>query len=314
VKRQILVLIVLAFVVTATLPAGGCGNGGSGETDAADGDSSTTTVAGTVSGRNEAAAVLSPGDGLGEAKQRLALVLGLTTEEISVSSLPPESAGTDTVLVFETGRAEIDSATGRVHVVDTDQASPDPRSSPESEVHLAYTAGRIPGTLGWDEDMLTGMGFQQAGEGSISADSSLFSRTWEQYEADGAPTGGFIEVYLDAHTARLISFSVYLAGEVPDISGVIGATDAMAIAQTEIFLKTSSPRIPMTVDGSLILLGKTVSRELKVVEDTKITRGEQVLAWVIFVKGTVGDAMVGGTVYIDAMSGRILAYQPLPEE
>lgn len=257
---------------------------------------------------------LGPGEGLADAEERLLQVLGLQPDDLRVSDLAPGARGADTVLIWAAGKAEVDSATGRVFLVSMNRPEVDPGRSFMSEVQLKHEAGKIPGLLGWGDGMLLGMGFRQDQPGTVSAEAGLFTLVWVQYAGERTDTDGRVEVHVDARSGQLAGFSVSLASDRPDVEGALGASDALDIAETQIFLKTKTPAIPLTGDGSLILMNRQLSQELQVVKDRKITKDKPVLTWVISLSGTVENTTVGGTVYVDAMTGEVLSYQPLSEE
>lgn len=303
--------LVLAVILVVLAAAHGCG--GPSAATPTDAESTTTTIS-TGAGAAGAESALEPGEALAAVKQDLERLLGLPADRIVVSTLAPASAGADMVLLWTSGKAEVDSATGRIYLLSVDRAYVDPRRSTMSEVQLEYEAKPVPGALGWPDSMLAGLGFRQEGGGSISEDTHLFALQWQQYDSQGVVEDGFVDVYVDSRTGDLVSFSVSLGSGRPDIAGAISVNDAMDIAQTCIFLETDDPDIALMGDGSLILLGKTVSQELTIVEDKKITKGKPLLCWVIFLSGTVAGETVGGTVYIDATTGEVLSYQPLSAE
>ena len=190
----------------------------------------------------------------------------------------------------------------------------DPGRSFLGDVQLKHEAGKIPGLLGWGEGMLSGMGFRQDQPGTLTPDTGLYTLVWVQYAGERSATDGRVEVHVDARSGELAGFTVTLAGDRPDVEGALGASDALDIAETHIFLKTKTPAIPLMGDGSLILINRQLSQELMVLKDRKITKDKPVLTWVISLSGTVENEIVGGTVYVDAMTGEVLAYQPLSEE
>jgi len=308
--RRLVIFIVAALFAALVVATAGCGDGSPGteDPDAAQGSTTTTTVyVAPVDG------ALEPGDGLAAAKKGLAQILGLATADLRVSTLVPRSPGADAVVVWTAGRAEIDSATGRVYFLSTEVPYVDPRRALMSAALLKYKAEKAPALLGWGDATLDGMGFRQVQEGAISPDTDLYTLVWDQYSADGSATDGFLEIRLDPRSGETAWFSMSPAGEGPEIAGALGAADAMSIAETHIFLQTKTV-IPLAGDGSLILIDKKVSQELKTVQDRKITRDKQVLTWVISLSGLVGDETVGGTVYVDATTGEVLAYEALSDE
>jgi hypothetical protein len=311
-RKAIAKLSVLALIVTLATITAGCGCGSPGGAGTGEAGGSTTTTTATAVGSDEMA--LEPGEGLADAEQSLTQVLGLAAGDVRASKLVPGSAGADTVLIWAAGKAEVDSATGRVFLVAMNRPQVDPLLPFLSDMLLKHEAGKIPGLLGWGDGMLMGMGFRQEQPGVLATDTGLFTLVWSQYAGDGSSTEGRVEVRVDARSGQLAGFSVTPAGDSPGIEGALSASDAMDIAETHIFLKTKDPEIPLMGDGSLILMDKQVSQELKVVQDRKITKGKQVLTWVIFLSGTVENETVGGTVYVDAMTGAVLSYQPLSEE
>lgn len=313
-RKQVFALLGPLLAAIVVLPLTGCGCSGTAGVSSTSSDASTTTSISAAAETGEDGAVILTQGGLSAAKDALAGLFDLTMDEIGISARVPASAGADTVLVWAAGQADVDGVSGRIYSVAVDRPFVDTRWPALADVRLRYLAGRMPAQLGWGEDMLAGLGFRQEQPGALLADQDIYVLTWAQYDGAGSPADGVAEVQLDSRTGDLVGFTMFLGSEAPDISGALSAAEAMAIAETHIFLETDDLKIPLTDDGSLVLLGKSLSQELKTLEDGKITRGKPLLTWVISLTGTVDGKTVGGTVYIDATTGRVLAYERLADE
>jgi hypothetical protein len=259
---------------------------------------------------------MSPEQALRDAKSRLAQVLGVDAGQFSASAATPSSPQADAVLAWPQGTAELDSANGRIYLVASQQsagAAAEPLLSPD---RLKYQALRDVSDLGWNAGMLAGLGFRQDQDGVLKEDTGLYTLLWSQYDEKSTRLDGQLETSLDGRTAMLVGFDVSLASTGPSIAGAIGEEQAMGIAQTTIFLKTTDLKLPLAGDGALLLANKAVAEKLAVVKDSKITKNKSVLLWVIRITGVVdsktdkGMVTVGGTVYIDAKTGAVLSYVP----
>jgi hypothetical protein len=267
-----------------------------------------TESLGSSADSSTVATILSSEEGLRLARLTLAQVLSLDAKAISVSTATPSSPQADAVLEWAGGTAEVDSTAGRIYGVGVQQAASGQSAQAMTEEGLTYQALQVATKLGWTTGMLSGLGFRQEQPGTLAADTGVFTLDWSQYNDQGVRTGGLLEVRLNAASAALAGFSVSLGSQNLSIAGTISEQQAMGIAQTEIFLKTVKPKIPIAGDGALLLSGEAVSEKLGVVTDHKITKDKQLLLWVIRITGAVDSQVVGGTVYIDAKTGVVVEY------
>ena len=246
--------------------------------------------------------------GLRDAELTLARALGIDAKGMSRSAATPSSPQADAELGWAGGTAEVDSSTGRIYSVAVQRAAGPMVGQSFSEEGLKYQALQMAANLGWTQGMLDSLGFRQEHPGVLSGDGSVFSLTWSQYDDKGLRNDGQVNVRLDARTAELVSLSVSLGSQGLSIAGSISESEAIGVAQTVIFLRTLKPKLALAGDGSLILVGKSVSEKLSIVNDHKITKDKPVLMWVITITGTVDSELVGGTVYIDAKTGAAVGY------
>jgi hypothetical protein len=317
-RRRILVLLTLALLLVAGLgvAAPGCGDSGTGGPGSLDG--SATTLNGTATGGGtesvSTATTQMPGDSLDDAKMSLALVFGVAEADIQVTSKTPGSPNADFVLEWQGGQAEVDSTTGRVYLVSGELSAGGSYVPFLSEARLVTEARRIMNGLGWTDTMLGSVGFQQERPGTLTEGTGLYTVAWAQYDSEGIPMDGAAELRVDGRTGGLVYLSVSPGVGGPDLAGALTEADALAIAQTEIYLKTKEPKISLAGDGSLILLNRSVTEQLTIIDDREMTGGKPLDVWVITLTGTSSGVMVGGTTYIDAATGDVLKYVPYEEE
>ena len=245
--------------------------------------------------------------GLGQAKVALSRVLGIDAGIIRAQAGTPQSAEADVTLTWDGGTSEVDSATGIVYGVSLSKAPSGGSGQLLMVERLRYEAVGVLSQLGWTEGALAGFGFKEDGTGSLAEGSALYTSSWNRYDGKGVEQVGSIVLTLDARTAALVSFSASLGSDAANLAASVTEASALAIAQTEIYLRTTQPKLSLTGDGSLILLGRTMSEQLIVVKDSKITK-TPTLCWVIVIRGSVGQETVGATVYIDANTGKVVKY------
>ncbi|OFW61642.1 MAG: hypothetical protein A2133_04665 [Actinobacteria bacterium RBG_16_64_13] len=305
----LLALALVAALVMAGLGCSGSGGGGTGSTSS----SVATDATGTVGASTTLASVV-PGEHLRDAKASLAAIVGVPATDLKISGVSKESLDADVALEWGGGKAEVDSSTGRIYLVSVTSARASSFAPFMPAAQLEGKARRMVAGLGWTSDMLAGMGFKQERTGVLSEGAGIYTTTWNAHDSEGAPLDGFAEVVLDGRTGGLVRFSLSRGSQGTAVAGAIGEHEALAIAQTCIYLKSDEVKIPLAGDGSLILLDKSVSEEIKMLTDRQITGGDPLLAWVITITGRVGDKNVGGTVYIDASTGKVLEYVAAPAE
>ncbi len=159
--------------------------------------------------------------------------------------------------------------------------------------------------MGWSEEALKDAGFRSQGDGVLFEDLSEYQRTWVGYTAQGVQTDGLIEIRLDAREGRVVSFLCHAGvGDVPvDLAAAIPQSRAEAIARAEIERTASQ-------EGTASAAGYTLKQSLlKLTKAPALTGGETKLVWVMQLIGKdASGAPVGGTVYIDALSGQVLQH------
>jgi len=243
-------------------------------------------------------------------EQSLGGLVGVDPATMQVTQAAPESPSADTVIQWAGGSAEVDGKTGLVYEVSAERAA---TSSSEEAMTLDLLRSRafvVMDQLGWTQGTLAGLGFKQEQPGTLAGGAGLYTISWAQYQGDGTRNDGSIVLALEGHTGQLVQLSVWLGSKAPVIEGAIPEAVALQVAQAQIYLNTDKPKISLAGDGSLILIGRKVVEELKVIDDADITGETPRLCWVITVTGKVGQQTVGGTVYLDALTGEVLDYQP----
>lgn len=245
---------------------------------------------------------------LRRAQLALAGAMGVEVADMHIAAVSADAPGANAVIAWEGGRAEVDDSTGRVYSAIAEQRQPNALLPLLTEERLEMEALGIVRDLGWTDGTLAGLGFKQHAPGTLAEDTGLYTITWGQFDEKGKTEDGFIVMELEGRTGRLVGFSVWLGSDAPEIAGTISEADALVIAQTQIYLHTDKPKIPLAGDGSLILLNRSSSQELRQIEDSKIVK-EPTLCWEVTITGTVNLQVVGGTVYIDARTGEVKKYQ-----
>jgi hypothetical protein len=249
-------------------------------------------------------------EGVLKAKRLLTAVASVAPEEIVMADEAPNAPGADAVLRWGSGRAEIDSGVGRIYFVSVASSTADSSVSPLAEDRLRLEAVAKMHALGWTDGTLQGLGFVEEQPGRLDEQSGLYTLGWRQKQLDPKSSYSAVDISVDGRTAALVHFSAWIGSNALDIAGAISEPQALQIAQTEIYLESDSKKLTLAGDGSLILLSRAVNEELKYVKDKTYTRNKQVLCWVITVLGRVGQQLMGGTVYVDAKTGKVLHYQP----
>jgi hypothetical protein len=273
------------------------------------GCSGSPVAGGTTSTSEQAtspAATRSAEEAVHKVEQALAGFVGVDPADIKVSGTATSSPSADTVVEWTGGKAELDSRTAIVYAVTTGQPAAG-GGQPLSEDRLRYEAVTVAAALGWSEGALQSLGFKE--QPGTLAGSGVYTMTWKQYDAKGAQLDGSVVLSLDDSTAALVNFSAWPGSVSSDIAGAIPEAQAMQIAETQIYLRTDQPKLSLDGNGSVILLNRKVTEELKIVSDKTVVKNDPRLCWVITVLGTVGTQTVGGTTYLDAASGAVLKYE-----
>lgn len=293
----------------------GCSLTGSGPTDTTLSGGTTTVATGgttTVATGRTATTTLAGGQTSTEALLRaelaLADVTGVEVSTMHIAAGEPGSPGADVVLEWEGGRAEVDGSTGTVYAASMTQSATSASSESLAKDRLDREARQLVRDLGWTDGTLAGLGFKQVEPATLAEDTGIYTIAWTELDDKGKAQDGSIVLKMDGRTARLVEFSAWLGNDAPDIAGVISEADALRIAQTTIYLQTDKPKLSVAGDGSLILINRAVSEELKTVKDAKIV-AKPTLCWVVTILGTVDLQLVGGTVYLDAETGGVLKYE-----
>jgi hypothetical protein len=269
-------------------------------------DASDTT---TTSERGVAAAAARDAEATRHAVEKaLATSTGGDLATMKLSDAAPGSPSANAVIEWTGGKAEFDSSTGMVYSVSAEKSTAAGSGGLLTEERLGYEATNIMHSLGWTEGALQGLGFKQQQPAALES-TGIYTMTWSQYDATGAQQPGSIVLTLDGGTGLLLSLSAWPGNEATDIAGLITEAQAMQIVQTQIYLRTSKPKLSLAGDGSLILVNRRVTEELKVVTDKKIVKTTPRMCWVVTLLGTVGTNTVGGTVYIDASTSEVLKYE-----
>jgi hypothetical protein len=269
-------------------------------------DASDTT---TTSERGVAAAAARDAEATRQAVERaLATSTGGDLATMKLSDAAPGSPSANAVIEWTGGTAEFDSNTGMVYSVSAEESTGAGSSGLLTEERLRYEATNLMHSLGWTDGALQGLGFKQE-QPAVLESTGIYTMTWSQYDATGAQQDGSIVLMLDGSTGLLLSFSAWPGNDAADIAGLITEGQAMQIVQTQIYLRTDKPKLSLDGNGSLILLNRRVTEELKVVTDKKIVKNDPRMCWVVTLLGMVGTNVVGGTVYIDASTSEVLKYE-----
>jgi hypothetical protein len=317
IERRILVSLLCACLLLLVVMVAGCAPRADSLSSGAGGALDSAATLGTDTGASTAGSTTTDpvvqvsGEGVRQAKTELAQALGISATDVEQSPTFPSSNQADLVLSWAGGTADVDSSTGRIYSVLVKQVAGNAATVSMTEEGLGYQALQMAAKLGWTKAMLDALGFRQEQQGTLLGDGSSYALTWTQYDEDGIRSGGRVEVELESRTAALLGFSVSLGPRGLNLAGSISQEQAMNIAQNEIYLKTSKPKLALAGDGTLLLSGMTESGVLRMVNDHKITKNKPVLMWVITILGTADSQPVGGVVYVNATSGAVASYQPV---
>lgn len=237
--------------------------------------------------------------------ERLGAALGIPPDSIVKDATTPVLAGADAVLKFPGGVAEVDTKTGRLIAL-VNRGGLETGKLPFlslSELDLRVT--QFASQVGWNEQALKAAGFRPEGEGDLLEDMSEYQKEWVGYTSQGIRTDGLIEIRADARTGRVVSFLYHPGvGDVPvDASGAISESAAVDIGRTVVAQRASEQGGP-AVDGYDLKQSL-----LKLTAAPALTGGAPRLVWVIQLVGEdAAGSPLGGTVYIDALSGQVIQY------
>jgi hypothetical protein len=268
-------------------------------------------IAGVILARTSA--VVAQPDLLVSAERQLETALGIPEEAVGVStSQNPALSGADTVLQWDGGRAWVDSDTGAIVGLLQERAGDDAKAPFLEDSQLAAAAASFLASVGWDDTVLGVAGFRPDSGGVVSEDAREYTKMWVAYTTQGVRTDGLIQVRLDATSARILAFIHHAGvGDIgTDVSAAISQSEAEAIARKTMEgslaaqSSTGSAGATASEDNTELRLEEAL---LKLTDAPGITGGATELIWLVKLVGADEDGCAaGGTVYIDALTGRVV--------
>ncbi len=336
-RRQNLVLFLLAgLIVTASLLAA-CGSGGPvrisapGSTSSSQaGDSpgasvSATTQAPSPTQPTSPTSAASPTTttqqvsadvALAQAIERLQAALGLPDGAVTKSSKPPLLPGSGAVLQWKGGTAELAVDTGLIRVIRQDWPAAAKSAPLVANAELDAAATRIATLLGWDDASLAAAHFTPGESKLLPRSETLteYCKTWVGHDDQGLPNTGLIDVGLDAGTKQLLSFAYFPGptGSATNAPGTLTQVDAVRIAKGVIGSNSQRPTTtapPGQSTMSTVPLGVVVeSAVLTHTSAPGITGGKDLLVWIVKLGGSTSTGLISATVYVDAKTGAVLTW------
>jgi len=265
---------------------------------------------------NDAQASAGP-DGAAIASQRLQEALGIAANGITGSASKPALPSADAVLQWSSGLADIDTSTGQILSVVQDRnpgVAGDPFPPFLDNSQLASIANHFVLLVGWDDAALAGSGFRPGSAGIVSQAMCEYRQTWDAFTSQGVRTDGTIEVRLDARDGRIESFFYNRGvGDTPtNVSMAISQSEAESTARATI--QSYIAQQPNTGSDTSQTTAATVdltlsSAVLKLTNAPALTDGATKLIWLVTLNGEDSTGLaVGGNVYIDALSGKVIQF------
>jgi hypothetical protein len=262
---------------------------------------------------------------INQATYELQAALGLSDGSVTRSTQPPILTDSDVALAWQGGRADVDLTTGHVRAVLIDGAAG--LGPPLPTAKLTDDADRVLGLLGWDSVALEAQGFTEDDSKTVdNADAgTIYEKTWVGHDSQGVLNEGVIEVGLSAADGSLHSFLFSPGPEIAlDMSKVVtkdeavkAAKDAAAKSYTDLTLPSDTGTSVASTTTTKASSGKATTTTtvtgvqvanatLVHTDKAGITGGKDMLVWVVKVdrNGTADGG--GATVYVDAVSGKVL--------
>ncbi len=309
---------VAALLCTALIA--GCGSGrpvadqpSSGHAPSSIGELTTESESTTVSPPTSSQPLLP--DPVASAIERICAVVGLSAGAIELRRGEAELPAADSSLHWEGGFAEFDSATGRIVLISHTPASAAPSADPPPGYELTSRADALLALLGWDQAALDAGHFTSELRDDMTLSHTTAHRwSWVGHTSAGILNGSRIDLRLAHKDGTLLLFAFHAgAGEVPgDGSDAISREEAIKIAH-DLIVERDLPRAQLQSDtplkaGDLHLTTKEAT--LTWTNAPAVTDGETMLIWRTALVGTDPSGMtLGGVVYLEAVSGRVLQQQ-----
>ncbi len=223
-----------------------------------------------------------------QAIYQLQSALALPDGAISRSSQPPILSGSDVALRWLGGKADVDLGSGHIRAVLVENTA-NGSGTLLSKTDLDDEADRLVELLGWDSATLETQGFTP-GEAKVvdRGDAGIvYQKAWVGHDAEGVLNQGMIEVGVDATSGDLHSF-LYSPG--PQT-----ALDMTKTITRDEAVKTAASGSARVESATLVHTNKA-----------GITGGRDMLVWIVKLAADTASSKAGATVYLDAVSGRVL--------
>ena len=305
-RSALYVTIILAVAALAAIIAPGCGF--TGETST----TSSSMTAGSADAHNNAG-TLDPEAAVTGAIRQIEAVLELPAGSVTRRSGETGLSSDDVMLGWTEGHAEVDPS-GRVVMILFGSNIAHPKTSP-STAELDRAATHYVEQLGWDAKSLQAEGFTTTETTSYDRGDAPteFTKRWAGHDEKDLPNGGLIEVALDVSTGKLLRF-FYHAGPraAAGAASTISKDEAVSVARRTV--GDDPPADPTTSDTQLNGATTTgpplglVASSVELVHSNApgITGGKDMLVWIVKLTGYTRSGYAHPTVYIDAVTGKVL--------
>jgi hypothetical protein len=249
-----------------------------------------------------------------KAIRRIEAVLELPAGSVARSSGETGLSPGDVMLRWNDGHAEVDPSNGRIVMILFANNPAHPKTSPSAS-ELDRAATEYVEQLGWDSKSLTADGFTTTETTTYDRGDapSEFTKRWAGRDEKNLPNGGLIEVALDAATGKLLSFFYHPGPRVAaETTPTITEEKAVAIARETVGENPpADPTTTETLVGGATTTGPSLglvlrSAELVHSDAPGITGGKDMLVWIVKLGGYTRSGYAHPTVYIDAVTGKVL--------
>jgi hypothetical protein len=303
-----IVLATILLVCILALP--GCGT----QTPAL--TSVTTLTRSTTAGPADAgntAGTLDPEAAVTRAIRRIEAVLELPAGSVTRRSGETGLSSEDIMLGWTEGHAEVDP-NGRVVMILFGSNTAHPKISP-SAAELDRAATHYVEQLGWDSKSLKAEGFTTTETTTYDRGDAPteFTKRWAGHDETNLPNGGLIEVALDVSTGKLLRFFYHPGPRAAaGAASTVSKDEAVSIARQTVgddppADPTTTQMLPNGAATTGPSLGLVVaSAELVHSDAPGITGGKDMLIWIVKLSGYTRSGYAHPTVYIDAVTGKVL--------
>ncbi len=272
----------------------------------------TSTTAGSVDA-GSTASTLDQEAAVTRAIRQIEAVLELPAGSVTRSPGDTGLSPDDVMLEWTDGHAEVDPS-GRVVLILFGGNTAHPKTSP-SAAELDQAATHYVEQLGWDSKSLKAEGFTTTETTTYDRGDAPteFTKRWAGHDQTDLPNGGLIEVALDVSTGKLLRFFYHPGPRaVAGAASTVSKDEAISIARRTVgddppgdpTTSDTQPNGATTTGPSLGLV--VASAELVHSDAPGITGGKDMLVWIVKLTGYTRSGYAHPTVYIDAVTGKVL--------